>query len=103
MMMFLSSKRREKDGFQIIGAADAVYPIRKGFYGSKRFIQGIRLHLELSSLRGIQRFSRTGPPRAAIYCQKRQVYCHRFGAITLEIQKILDKIGFQSIYLGSFR
>ena len=45
-MMFSSSKRREKDGFRMTGAADAVYPIRKGFYGSKRFIQGIRLHLD---------------------------------------------------------
>ena len=80
-MMFLSSKQREKDGFQMIGAADAVYPVIKGFYGSKRFIQGIRLHLELPSLRGIQRLSRRGPPRVAIYCQKRQVYCHRFGAV----------------------
>ena len=82
------------------GAADAVYPIRKGFYGSKRFIQGIRLHLELSSLRGIQRFSRTGPPFIA---KNGRSIATRFGAITLKIQKNLDKIGFQIIYLGSFR
>ncbi len=64
-MMFSASKRREKDGFQMTGAADAVYPIRKGFYGSKRFIQGIRLHLELPSLRGIQRLSRRVLPSIA--------------------------------------
>jgi len=64
-MMFLSSKRREKDAVQMIGAADALYPIRKGFYGSKRFIQGIRLHLELPLLCSIQHLSRRVLPSIA--------------------------------------
>ena len=32
-MMFLSSKRREKDGFQMTGAADAVFQSERVFMG----------------------------------------------------------------------
>ena len=92
-MMFSASKQREKDGFQMTGAADAVYSVRKGFYGSKRFIQGIRPHLELPLLRGIQRLSRRVLPSIA---KNGRSIAIRFGAVAMEIQKSSIKSDFRS-------
>lgn len=46
-MMFWHRGGAKRDGFQMIGGAYAVYPVRKGFYGSNGFIQCMRLDFYL--------------------------------------------------------